>query len=215
MYQALTTTHDVSITPQVIIANSLLQMSAAELDQAIGEELAENPALEMPAPVVCRSCGTPLAHGVCPICSSQSRNAQIRRDEDGWWNDDSRWRTRNTALGEEDDFDPLTLVAAETSLGEHLLEQLAPLLEPGEAEIATFIIDSLDEKGFLTLSVEEVADHLHRSVKHVEAVLAKVQSVDPPGVGARSVQECLLIQLSQLENANGQFAVASRIIGEC
>ncbi len=215
MYQTLSTTHDVSITPQVIIANSLLQMSAAELDQAISDEIAENPALEMPTPVVCRSCGTPLAHGICPLCATQGRNAQIRRDEDGWWHDDSRWRTRNIAMGEEDDFDPLTLVAAETSLGDYILEQLAPLLAPGEAEIASFLVDSLDDRGFLTLSVAEAADHLHRPVEAVEEVLTKLQSVDPPGVGARSVQECLLIQLSQLESANGHFAVAHRIISEC
>ena len=142
-----------TITPQAIIANSLLQMSAAELEQAVSEALDENPALEMPAPVVCRACGTPLANGACPLCSIQGRNASIRRDEDGWWNEDSRWRTRNTAMGEEDDFDPLTLVAAQTTLAEHLHSQLAPYLRPGEAEIASFIIDSLDERGFFTVSL--------------------------------------------------------------
>lgn len=215
MYQTLSPRNDVYITPQAIIANSLLQMSATELDQAVSEALAENPALEMPSPVLCPRCGTPLAGGTCPVCVSHSRNAEIRRDDEGWWNEDSRWRTRNTALGEEDDFDPLTLVAAETTLAEHMLEQLGPLLDPDEVEIATYIIDSLDEHGFFTLPSEEAAEHLGCSSERVEAVLAKVHTIDPPGVGARSVQEGLLIQLEQLDSANGFREPARRILSEC
>jgi len=204
-----------TITPQVIIANSLLQMSAAELDEAVAEELAANPALEMPAPVVCAYCGTPLANGICPLCNTQGRNARIRRDEDGWWNEDPRWRTRNTPMGEEEEFDPLTLVAAEVSLSDHLRTQLAPLLGPGEEDIAAFIIDSLDERGFFRLALEEAAEHLRCPVAAIEAVLAKIQSLDPPGVGARSVQECLLIQLGQLETADSHAETARRMISEC
>ena len=215
MYQTLSARNDVYITPQAIIANALLQMSALELDQAVSEALAENPALEMPSPVVCPRCGTPLANGICPLCATHGRNAEIRRDEDGWWNDDSRWRTRNIPLGEEDDFDPLTLVAAETTLAEHMLEQLAPLLEPDELEIAVYITDSLDVHGFFTVPLEEAAEHLHCTQERIEAVLAKVHTIDPPGVGARSVQEGLLIQLAQLENANGYTEPARRILSEC
>ncbi|NPV06610.1 MAG: RNA polymerase factor sigma-54 [Anaerolineae bacterium] len=215
MYFQTTVDVQPSITPQAIIANTLLQMSAAELEQAVSEALAENPALEMPSPIVCPRCGSPLANGTCPLCTAHGRNATIRRDDEGWWNEDSRWQTRNVPIGEEEDFDPLALVAAETTLADHLQLQVAPLLEPGEEEVATFIIDSLDERGYFTLSLEETAHHLGCDTDLVERVLAKIQSLDPPGVGARSVQECLLIQLAQLENPNGHAAKARRMISEC
>jgi RNA polymerase sigma-54 factor len=203
---------DVVITPQAIISNTLLQMSSDELEQAINEALAENPALDMAAPAVCPKCHGPLASGTCPLCVGSGRNASIRRDDEGWWNEDSRWPARNNSFDEDEEFDPVTIVPSESTLSEYLRLQVGPLLADGEDAIADFIIDSLDEKGFLSISPDEIACACSTTPSLVEAVLRKVQTLDPPGVAARSVQECLLIQVAQIAPSNGHLALAERII---
>ncbi len=220
MYAKMELGYGPLISPQAIIANSLLQLSAEDLEQEVSEALANNPALDLAPPSVCRRCGSPLAHGTCPLCSSGgSRNASVTQHEEGWWNEDSRWRTRNTSYDYDDDFDPMTLVAAESTLSDHLWMQLAALTEPEESEVASFIANSLDERGFLAVTLEDIAEDCRCALEVVERVLAKVQTLDPPGVGARSVQECLLIQLAQLgyENGDGDgVAEAARsIIADC
>lgn len=204
-----------TITPQAIIANSLLQLSTEELEQAVNEALAENPALEAAPPQLCRRCGTPLANGSCPLCAGRSHNATIRHDDEGWWHEDSRWPSRRTSFDDDDEFDPLTLVACESTLAEYLRIQAAPLLDDTERSIAEFIIDSLDERGLLSVSVEEIATYCNCPEARVKAILSKIQSLDPPGVAARSVQECLLIQLRQIDNGNGEVGLASRMIAQC
>lgn len=146
--------------------------------------------------------------------SLRGRNANIRYDDDGWWNEDSRWPTRNSSADEDEEFDPITIVAAECTLSEHLRIQIAPLLEDGEDEIADFIIDSLNEKGFLTISLDEVAESCHCSPQAVETVLRRLQTLDPCGVGARSIQECLLIPVGWIENGNGEVSLARSIVSQ-
>lgn len=203
---------DIFITPQAIISNTLLQMSSEELEQAINEAIAKNPALDMEALVVCPKCHAPLVNGTCSLCTSTGRNASIRHDDEGWWNEDSRWPVRNSSFDEEEEFDPVTIIPSESTLSEYLHLQVAPLLSHDETTIADYIIDSLDEKGFLTISTEEIACACDTTLDQVETVLRKVQSLDPAGVGARSVQECLLIQLAQIESQNELVALAERII---
>jgi RNA polymerase sigma-54 factor len=203
-----------AITPQAIIANSLLQLSSEDLEDAISKAVSENPALEMPAPAVCPYCRSPLTHGVCLNCAATGRNASIRRDDDGWWNDDSRWPTRSTSFEEDEEFDPMTILAAETTLSEHLRSQISALVSGQEQQVAEFIIDSLDEKGLLATPVAEIARSCECSQGMVEKVLRKVQSLDPPGVAARSVQECLLIQLAQMNGDVDEIDLAACIVRE-
>jgi len=203
-----------NVTPQTIIANTLLQLSAEELEQAIQEALEKNPALDMAAPAVCPACNCPLVNGACPVCATRGRNATIRRDDDdGWWNEDTRWPSRNSSFDSDDDFDPINLVADESSLNEYLQMQAAPLLESDEEKhVAEFVVNSLDDKGFLSVKLEEIAESCGCSLRLAEAVLKKIQTLDPPGVAARSIQECLLLQLQSIRSKNGEARLARQII---
>lgn len=201
-----------TITPQVIIANHLLQLSSDELEQAIGDALTENPALEMPAPALCPRCSGPLANSTCPFCAGRTANASIREDDEGWWNDEGRWPSRAGSFEDDEEFDPVTIVAAESTLSEHLRLQVAPLLADGEEPVAIFIIDSLDERGFLGLPLDEVARECGCGPETAAAVLSKLQSLDPLGVAARSLQECLLIQLAHLQGTGSDAALAESIV---
>jgi RNA polymerase sigma-54 factor len=83
----------------------------------------------------------------------------------------------------------------------NLLHQLRMLDIDKQTEIiAEFIINNLDEKGYFTMSLEKVAKNFHTSLKQVERALKKVQELEPPGIGARNIQECFLLQLMAEEN---------------
>ncbi|HEV7715510.1 MAG TPA: RNA polymerase factor sigma-54, partial [Steroidobacteraceae bacterium] len=102
------------------------------------------------------------------------------------------------------------------SLQEHLLWQLEMAkLEPRELAIARAIADAISEDGYLTESLEEIEKTLRPEVEsepgEVERVLAFVQALDPPGVGARSVGECIELQLRQLEPDTPGLALAVQI----
>ncbi len=79
-------------------------------------------------------------------------------------------------------------------------------------EIAEVIIGNLDENGYLTVSLEEIAKNGNYSLEDVEEALAVVQEFDPLGVAARNLRECLLIQLRTLDPQN---ALAQQIVSEC
>src|SRR5438309_12104697 len=78
-------------------------------------------------------------------------------------------------------------------------------------EIADIIIGNLDENGYLTVSLEEIAKNGNYSLEDVEEAVATVQEFDPLGVGARNLRECLLIQLRTLDAQN---ALAQQIVSE-
>lgn len=87
-------------------------------------------------------------------------------------------------------------LAAKLSLKDHLLEQLPlAVADPGARLIGHAIIDGIDESGYLTDTVEDIADRLGAPVTKVNRVLAAIQTMDPSGVGARNLAECLSIQL--------------------
>ena len=93
-------------------------------------------------------------------------------------------------------FDPMTIVAdKETSLYEHLLEQtIAYPLSENENAILRYLILNIDAKGFLTVEDEEVCNHFGVSLSEVENIRQLLKQLEPVGIGARNVKECLLIQ---------------------
>jgi RNA polymerase sigma-54 factor len=93
------------------------------------------------------------------------------------------------------------MVAAPISLGENLRRDLRIALPESDHAIIDYLIGSLNDQGYLDTTVDEVADLLHVAPEHIEWVLNRLQELGPAGVGARSVQECLLIQLDRLERA--------------
>ncbi len=103
-----------------------------------------------------------------------------------------------------------TFLSSPVTLADYLHQQLAVLLMPEAArDAADTIIGNLDENGYLTASLEELASGGEHSVADVEEALRFVQTLDPAGVGARTLQECLLIQL---DSRNARSSVAWQII---
>ncbi len=98
-----------------------------------------------------------------------------------------------------DDVDLEAYATAELSLRDHLAEQVQIAIpDPVERIVAGFLVDVVDEAGYISADLTQLAERLGAPVKLVERVLAKFQTFDPPGVAARSLSECLALQLKEL-----------------
>ena len=99
----------------------------------------------------------------------------------------------------DDSYNLEAFVAAEVTLGSHLAEQLAvAFTAPAQRMIGQYLIDLVDEAGYLPPDLGQAAERLGASQQDVEAVLTVLQKFDPPGVCARNLSECLAIQLREL-----------------
>jgi RNA polymerase sigma-54 factor len=99
----------------------------------------------------------------------------------------------------DEDYNLEAFVAAEVTLAHHLAEQLAmTFTAPAQRMIGQYLIDLLDEAGYLPPDLGQAAERLGASQQEVEAVLAVLQKFDPPGICARNLSECLAIQLREL-----------------
>ncbi len=119
MEQSLDMTPELSqrVSPSLIAANYILALSSQELQQAISQELSENPALELLEKPTCPTCGATLIDSLCPNCMNRPKPTQSSDVAEGW-NEDFSTMRRNSQP--EEDFDPVNLVASERSLSEQL-----------------------------------------------------------------------------------------------
>ncbi len=110
----------------------------------------------------------------------------------------SEWATTGAGGRDEDDYNLEAFVSAEVTLADHLAEQLVlAIADPARRMIGQYLIDLVDEAGYLAGDLTAVADKLGAPVAEIEAVLAILQTFDPPGVCARNLTECLAAQLKE------------------
>lgn len=204
-----------TITPQLIMANMLLQLSSTELEQAIAQEMAENPALELLEVQRCPRCGLAMPDGYCPSCASPARarlGFQAEMENPARW----EYRVDSTSFSEydaADERDDLTSrLASNTTLADHLLHQLRLSLSSRDLQIATYLVESLDDHGFLCCDPDEVTSVFGVDRTRVENIVSGMQELDPVGIAARDVRECLLIQLEHLRHEGAEQPLAKAII---
>ena len=117
------------------------------------------------------------------------------------------------------DFDPLMLARAQTTLSEHLLLHLrATSANATEESVAEYLVNCLDERGYLQVEVDEACAVLRVSCEMVKDGIRRLQDCDPPGIGARDLRECLLLQMECLllqNEAEHYDPVAARLLSEC
>lgn len=192
------------------MGKAILKMGFQELHEFVMAEFNENPALILEEDRTCAVCGSPLTGAYCTTCGCQMVSDQPTEpgETDDW--DSEQW-TR-TEGPEDFDFEPFSIVASPCSLEDHLKEQIRAHVRPEDIEVAEYIIDLLDEDGYLREPLFDIASHFGMSVPQLEAVLSQVQSLDPPGIAAQSLQECLLIQLRQLDDDSSDKRNAEVIV---
>ena len=211
------------MTPQLMQAIKLLQLSSLDLAQYVETELERNPLLErgsdddgpaapeVEAPEV-RDDPSPSDWSGDELETSRSAMEQgLGTELENVFPDDaprasaaeapqpaySEWSGVG-AGGGDGDSNLESYVSSETTLAAHLAEQLAlAIADPVRRMIGQYLIDMVDEAGYLTGDLDSVAEKLGAPVAEVEAVLLQLQKFDPPGVCARNLTECLTIQLRE------------------
>lgn len=209
--QSLKLTQSLIMTQKLQQAIKLLQLSRLELEGEIQQVLESNPILEdselqfEEKPEASQEAEAPVpASDLEATQETAGENGEAKSSLEEWdWDGFLKDRLMPPPMGEYEEREALpfeSLNAEKSTLKSHLMWQLrmAELDEPAEA-IAAMIIGNLDLDGYLRATVEEIAAELSVEPARVEEILAVVQSFDPPGVAARSLQECLQLQVNLLE----------------
>jgi len=196
-------------SPQQVLLSSLLQLPVLRLEQRIKQELELNPLLEEELEI----------EEVVEM--DQKEEEEDEEEEEPIEEEEIDW---DEILNDEDNFEvkaPREHVEEEqnrvepapVTLMDHLIDQLylAPLDDHGK-EIGNYILWCLDDDGYLSCELEVIAEHFETTVEEIERVLKVIQNFDPAGIAARSLKECLLIQLYEQDPFD---ELAVRMVTEC
>ena len=179
-------TQKLSMTPELIQAIKILQLNTMDLQEYVQNELLENPVLEVDQ----RS----------PDSESETEYVQIDIRDRIVEDDYADRGYRQWELSPDKDKDQMSYeqcTSSEETLHDHLLEQLRLMrIDPDLSRIARSIIDSIDDNGYLSLTLEEICTSCGCTMDEAESALECVQQMDPEGIGARSLSECLELQLA-------------------
>ena len=189
------------LSPQQIQMIKLLELPTVQLEQRIKQELEENIVLEEESPQ-----------------SEEDEPQQISVDEYLREDDTPSYKSRINNYSKDDKARPVYLSGGR-SLQEYLLEQLGYRnLSDRDMRLAAYIVGSIDEDGYLRRDLESVADDLaftqgiETTADELERLLAVIHELEPAGVGARNLQECLRLQIDQLPMTTRARRLARRII---
>ena len=209
------------LSPQQIQLMKLIQLPTQAFEQRISQEMEENPALE----------GGKEDEDPYDDFSNEDAYEEDYNDGsevietdinvDDYLSDDETPSYKLSANNySADDEEKQTPYASGTSFNQHLLQQLNTYrLDDEEEEIAQFLVGSVDESGYIRRDIQDIVDDLaftqnvYTSEEKVEKVLKIVQELDPPGVAARDLQECLFLQLERKE-PTAEVELATAIIKE-
>ena len=195
------------IDPKMIMANTILQLSQMELQQVIEQELAENPALELPEDDPCQGCDTPKA--LCVDCAFHKQAVSTDDIDLNIYDMEQPFEFSSTDDG-ENDF--ISNIEAEITLQDHLRSQLGAAVPEDQVAVGDYLIANISENGYFQVDLLEIAAELKIPLEEVEAALKLIQTFDPPGVGARDLHECLKLQLEYLAEQGQGNAAALAIV---
>jgi RNA polymerase sigma-54 factor len=210
--QQLTQKLEQRLSPQQIQLMKLLQVPTMELDQRIKQEIEENPALE---------------EGTDEQDDEFDNSDEFDDDNDGeeefdlsdYLDDDVADYKTQANNSSKDDEERVIPLSGEQSFQEKLTEQLHLLdLDDNKFTIADILIGNLDESGYLNRDLEAIVDDLafamniETNEKEVEEILMLIQELDPAGVGARNLQECLLLQINRKQDGDIVRFTAKKIL---
>lgn len=205
--------HQQVISHRQIIAVRLLQLPSQEMSAALARERDINPALEYEERESCHRCGSAIeAPGrPCAVCGAAASSERTYDELD----DSGSTYSSSGGMYDDDGTDPMLRVSSAAGRGVGLLQMLCASLAPDDAEIAEYLVGSLDHHGFLAAEiVEDTAEALTCEPERVAHVLDVLQHLDPPGIGARGARECLLLQLRRLRELGQPRALAELLVSE-
>lgn len=208
------------LAPQQIQLMKLIQLHTLEFEQELEKELEENPALEKVSENEKEENIDDLGNDY-----EEEGNESIDTDfdvDEYLYDDEPSYKTSTSNYSPDDEeFDSQSLLTEGQTLYDYLMEQinLVHIADPDDLKIAEYIIGNLDNDGYLRRELKSIVDDLafsqgiYTSVDKVKMVLENyIQKLDPPGVGARNLQECLLLQIEKKVSANKAVVLAANIL---
>ena len=182
------------LTPQQIQFIKLLQLSNSNIDSEIKKELEENPALE-------------------EIENNINEEVQISNNEN--YNYSQKRESESSGFSRDSN------ISNVESFRESLLTQINFLkLDKDEITIANQIIGTLDNDGYLRRDLESIIDdiafseNVEYSYNEIEKVLLKIQTLEPPGIGARNIEECLILQIDAIQELKNKHILAKKVLSK-
>jgi len=197
-----------TMTPQLQQAIRLLQLPVLELNAQLEQALEENVMLEVEE------------RAEPPVETAQPGVEAEEPVDSPLWSDIPAGGGRGDSWSQDDGRRPELADTSQDSLREHLLWQLEmEHFTPREVHIGQAIIDYINEDGYLTEPLESIRQMLSADARieleEIEATLTKIQGLDPAGVGARSLSECIRLQLLQLDESEPGRELALEITESC
>ncbi|MBV8656524.1 MAG: RNA polymerase factor sigma-54 [Burkholderiales bacterium] len=222
-----------TLTPQLQQSIKLLQLSTLDLNQEIERFLQDNPMLERededaPETYQVREDGSPAE----PISDVRQEEAPAQTESsepdydaddalgDNYWSEVGGGKRND---GDDDDFDPHANVAQVPTLREHLLDQLRLLpLSARDQAVAALVVDTLDDDGYLTVPLDEILalipetlrEELELELEELQVAWQLIRQLEPCGVGAVDLRDCLALQLRQLPDDRTR-ELALEIVTNC
>ena len=190
------------LSPQQIKLMKLIQLSTLDLEQKIQNEIGENPALEK---------------GIENLNNDNNDSTEIEIDQ--YINNDEtpyyKFNSNNYSNEDEKSIN----ISGEISIHQNLLQQMGNLiLDEKETKISEFLVGSIDDSGYIRRTNEEIIDdiaftqNLIVNDDELNKVLRLIQTLDPPGTGARSLKESLIIQLKKKQSPKSEIILAKKIL---
>jgi RNA polymerase sigma-54 factor len=213
------------MTPQLQQAIKLLQMSNLELGDFVEQEIEQNPLLELADGMSGSESSAPASNELetmavassdadpTPLSGSESETVSGSNDEDVWANDgysgEDRFATPGTGGSFDDnEFSAAQNVAEKPSLRSHLFEQInVDFIDPADRMVAAALVEMLDEAGYLPADLDLVRTQLGATPEHFEAIIGRLQRFDPCGIFARSLHECLALQLFEKDRLDPAMGI--------
>ena len=207
MKQSMNLSQTLRMTPQLQQAIKLLQLSRMELETAVRKEIEENPVLEdltgdSGDEQTQQEAANPEEGAI-----QQDQNPQ-KQDEFDWesYLDTQYKPTPSMGGGNEEIMNYENLISTTQTLFDHLMWQMRNSgFNEEEQTLASILVSYIDDDGYIKVPLEQIAEDEGVLKDDLESVLPFVQEFDPPGIGARDLKECLLIQAKHLQEDTRDF----------
>lgn len=203
MKQSMNLSQTLRMTPQLQQAIKLLQLSRMELETAVRKELEENPVLEENADGSDQEAAAEATAGAETADAAASDQDPQKHDEFDWeaYIDSQYKPAQNSMAGGSDEImNYENLISTSQSLYDHLMWQMSLSGFSEEEEmLGSILISYIDDEGYIKTPIAEIAAEENVDAGDLESIVPFIQEFDPAGVGARDLQECLLIQAKHLQ----------------
>ncbi|NWG39217.1 MAG: RNA polymerase factor sigma-54 [Hydrogenophilaceae bacterium] len=208
-----------ALTPQLQQSIRLLQLSTLELNQELEQILQDNPLLEREGENEEEVHTSPQSGNEKQNEVSTEQPSEAATDERQSSLDEMDWNDYSAKGGDEEDDSGPQIAAASTTLRDHLISQISLVpLSSRDRALVIMLIDALDEDGYLEQPLEEIAASLDPELEiepeELEIALKHLQNLEPTGVGARNLGECLTLQLKILPESTPSVDTALRIVSD-